>query len=78
VADSSVGRAPKNILVHTLPEKADELGLSPVKPEVAGSNPALPPFIFAHNASFKWLPYAASVFEAFRSLMFTAQGVGTT
>jgi hypothetical protein len=43
------GRAPKNILVHTLPEKADELGLSPVKPDVASSNLALPPFIFARK-----------------------------
>jgi hypothetical protein len=46
---AQLGRAPKNILVHTLPVKADELGLSPFQPEVAGSNPALPPFIFARK-----------------------------
>lgn len=44
------GRAPKNILLHTLPEKADELGLSHLKPDVAGSNPALPPFILPAKA----------------------------
>lgn len=43
------GRAPKNILVHTLPEKAEELGLSHFKPDVAGSIPAPPPFIFARK-----------------------------
>ncbi len=29
-----------NILIQPLPEKADELGLSPAKREVAGSTPA--------------------------------------
>ncbi len=43
------GRAPKNILVHNLSEKAEELGLSHFKTDVAGSIPAPPPFIFARK-----------------------------
>ncbi len=39
-----------NILIHPLPEKDEELGLSPSTRDVAGSNPAPPPSFLSARA----------------------------